>query len=72
MLIYKPRFGIIALRRDSVTSLPRSNVLSDGLRTVSLIADDVAPSDFRLSEQGHGMAGIMVIAGTEQERQRIA
>ena len=70
--IYWPWIADIALGWNRIGSILRINVFSYCLRTIGLIAEDIAPLDIDLAEQRDGVLGIVVITGTEQKSKRIA
>ena len=70
--INRPRIGNIALGRNRIGGFLRINIVADRFCTVCLIAQNIAPLNVDLAEQGYGVLGIVVIAGTEQKSKRIA
>ena len=70
--IYQPWIADIALRRNRIDSILRIDVFSNCLGTIGFITEDIAPLDIDLAEQRDSVLGIVVIAGTEQKRKRIA
>lgn len=50
----------------------RTDITPYRFRSISFIAEDVAPGNVYLTEQRYGMFRIMIVAGAEQKSQRIA
>ena len=72
MPVHRPRVVNVVSRRNRIGSILRINVVSDCFGPIGFIAKDIAPINIDLAEQGDGVLGIVVIAGTEQKSNRIA
>jgi len=69
-LVCMPVFAV-ALRRNRVCSFLRQYIITDCLRPIGFITQDVAAFDADFLEQRDGMFGIMLVAGTKHKGDRI-
>lgn len=71
VVIHRPRFGDIVLRRYGIARLLTDDIIPNCSCAISFVPKDVAVLDLNLAEQWYGVFGIMIITTAEQKGNRI-